>query len=352
MKYKILFVQPILTSYRIPFFQDLGKHIESLTVIADIPEKNFGVTNQEFTNFKFSRVSWNKKFSLYFTNIFSLIKNSKDCTHIIHFADFKYTTLTISVLIGLITQKKVLLHGQGGYKKSGIIKKIVYNLAVKFSDRYIAYNEYAALKLKETLMPSLRKKICFINNTLYIKPVSEINKKPNNEILYIGRLREGCDIEILAEACKITESKLIVIGDGPIELKESLKKIHHEILFHGAVYSDEEIKKLSQHCIAGVYPGDAGLSVVHYMSLGLPVIIHSSTDMHMGPEPAYIEDKYNGILFERKNKQSLVSAMKEIIENKPLRLNLAQNSLEAWNELSKKSMAESLLEIMKNLQKH
>ena len=60
-----------------------------------------------------------------------------------------------------------------------------------------------------------------------------------------------------------------------------------QLSYYGNV-DPSDIPEVSNNCHIGVYPGDAGLSVLHYMCLGLCPVTHSSLRVHSGPEPAYV----------------------------------------------------------------
>jgi len=104
---------------------------------------------------------------------------------------------------------------------------------------------------------------------------------------------------------------------------------------------------LSKDCKVGVYPGDAGLSIVHYMSLSLVPIVHSDLTKHMGPEPSYIKDNENGLMFIRNDKDSLADIIKKVLINKELTKKLSKNAFNTYLVLNSPTMAEKLINIMK-----
>jgi glycosyltransferase involved in cell wall biosynthesis len=326
MAIKLLFVQPILTSYRVPLFEDLAEQCESVTVMAAMASADFGVDEKKY-KFNFVKVNWKSLCGLMSFSIFKYMKLVKAHSHLIHFGDFKYLTLYYSICAKFLFGTRFFVHGQGGYKKNGLLKNIAYRLLITLSDGYIAYNEYAADKLKDKLPRKLHHKVSFVKNSLYLNPVTAINTAPKLEVAYIGRLRQGSNIEMLADACKAANLKLNVVGLASIDEQKNLLKHHTDIVFHGALFDEDAIKLALKDCLAGVYAGDAGLSVVHYMALGLPVIVHSDIDQHMGPEPAYIKNGLNGLMFERGELNSLIVVLKNISLDLLVRNKIAENSL-------------------------
>ncbi len=102
----------------------------------------------------------------------------------------------------------------------------------------------------------------------------------------VQRLREeGHDME------------LHIVGEG--EDRPRLQAIYGELSWvhwHGEVYDPARVREISRGCFAGCHPGPAGLSVVHMMSLSLPVLVRTGLDQH-GPEVAMIRDGNNGIRY-------------------------------------------------------
>lgn len=346
MEMRLLFIQPVLNSYRIPLFEDLSKYFDRVNVFAEMPG-NHEQYLEDTLKFGLFKIHWSNFYGFKYYSLTRFLKISKEHQYVIHFADFKYITLYIALLSRAIYGTKVFVHGQGGFKKIGLLKRLVYTLLVGCSNGYIAYNEYSAQMLKTILPKFLWRKVSYVNNTLYVKPVQDINYLPKNEVAYIGRLREGSNIDMLVQACKKVNIKLNIVGFVDIENQTRLLKIFGNIVFHGPIFDEIEIKNVLSNSLVGVYAGDAGLSVVHFMSLGLPVIVHSDLKSHMGPEPAYIVDGVNGLLFSRFSIDDLMIKITKISTDLDFRNKCAQNALNYFNEISLDTMAKNFATIVK-----
>jgi len=90
---------------------------------------------------------------------------------------------------------------------------------------------------------------------------------------------------------------LEVVGGGELEAEYRERFRESWITWHGMLYDHESIAEVSRACRVGCYPGSAGLSVVHMFGLALPPIVGADVGRHMGPEPAYVVDGVNGLLF-------------------------------------------------------
>ena len=338
---RLSYIQPILTKYREPFFKELSVLFD-LRVYAEKPSSDFG----DFSGCGYISLKW-KKFNIFYYCKYSILKkclsNSDD---IIHFADFKYLSLWYFLIVCTVKNKNLWLHGQGGYKKEGVLSNIIYICMLFFSKGYICYNKFSADSLRKKVPRFLHKKISFMNNTLYMKPVDKVEEKYSSDLFYIGRIREGCGIEFLLKAAKEVNVNIKIVGGGERDYVDKLQVMYDNGAFFGAIFDREEQLAIAKKCMAGVYGGDAGLSVVHYMAFGLPVIVHDLIEKHMGPEPSYIKDGENGVTFERGNLASLSKAILKVKEDKKLRSDTARGALNTYIELSKLPMHEKLYEII------
>jgi glycosyltransferase involved in cell wall biosynthesis len=174
----------------------------------------------------------------------------------------------------------------------------------------------------------------------------------SNKLAFIGRIRHRCGLEIIFDAVQplikfFPDISVEIIGDGDPDYIEELKKKYKFVNFHGVIYDEKGIAEKLGNCAAGIYGGDAGLSIVHYMSLGLPVILHKEIELHMGPEPYYIKENVNGLLFKRNSVKELTDCIKKILSNHHLRNNLALGALQTFMEMKTPSMAEKFIYLVK-----
>lgn len=250
---------------------------------------------------------------------------------------------------------KVFSHGQGPYSKKTISlsTKITYKLLTKLTHKYICYTEISKDSL--LLAGCNPNKLEVANNSIRFKNDAELIKKTGTEegLLFVGRLRKDCSLEKLIEATsRLRQSfdkiKLHIVGSGELEQYYRDKYNHPWILFYGAIYDDSEILKISESCRFGCYPGDAGLSIVHFFSLKLPPIAHSDITRHMGPEPSYIKDGRNGLTFERTNDpESLFDTLKKAwgIQQGNY-IPLSENSFITYKNLNTPPLEEKILKII------
>ena len=157
-------------------------------------------------------------------------------------------------------------------------------------------------------------------------------------------------IKVIAQLREIRYPALTlhVIGGG--EQSQHFQQIASGlswVRFHGQIHDPEKIREISRNCMFGCYPGNAGLSVVHLMSLSLPPVTHDDLAAHEGPEPSYIQHGINGWFFTNRDPEGgLLRALHDILEN-PQRLKLMQRSAFAtYKYLMKPSLAMRFVNIV------
>lgn len=357
MKNKIfLIVQPILTSYRRSFFNDFAKYFQQVDIYS-IQNINEGFKSDIEGNFnKIHTPLIGNRAKIYYQKgiVYSILKNRPSVIFIT--ADFRALHFWILLFLSKVFKIPFFSHGQGLYNKPrpSLLQIFMFKIVTRLSNRYVCYTKSVYNSLIDIGIN--QKKLSVMDNTLVNKypvyPTQKTNFK--HRLFYVGRLREGCNVELLFEAMLLLKNRGILIGldivgdgvqRGQLEISARDKKL--DVSFFGAIYEDKKISELSQKCSIGVYPGDAGLSIVHYMSLSLIPVIHDDLTKHMGPEPSYINAGINGVTFKRDNSTSLADAIECLLSNQRLSAKLSVSAFDTYVSLSKPTMAEKLIDIMK-----
>lgn len=344
---KVSFFQPILTAYREPLFSSLSSLRDTqVCVYSGVPSSEYGIMASDkskyFFNWHIDEDDFMRHVNISSFNMCKKAVSNSDI--VVHFADFKYSSLYFCILFSILMNKKFFLHGQGGYKSSGFFHRVVYNFALFFVDGYICYSRFSQNSLKGKTLSFLHKKISIVDNSLYLP--ARINFEKGKDILYIGRLRPGCGIELLLEAAAVANLHVRVVGGGDIQFVKTMQHQYENFTHYGAIFDEEEQFAVAQGCFAGAYGGDAGLSVVHYMAYGLPVIVHDDLYKHMGPEPSYIVHGENGLTFQRGDLQSLVQALITLKSDVGLQNKLAEGAAATFQKLNTPPMHEKFAKIL------
>lgn len=222
---------------------------------------------------------------------------------------YTYTNISITNLIRDIFH--VLPHGfllYGNRAKSIIESKtLLHKKKVGVIYNSLAYETHLSLRssLSSIDRKRLRKKIFGDDCTL---------------VVFIGRLTKIKKLELILNMQKVYQNDFsqkicsIFIGDGEartdlILLAESLG-ITGQTHFMGASYNEKlnaEILYSSDMCIS---PGNIGLTAMHSLVFGTPVITHDDMNIQM-PEAEAVIEKKTGFYFKKDSLESLVEAVRK-----------------------------------------
>lgn len=350
---RLFVLQPVFASYRDAFFRELAKSFACVELYADLTVRDgFKCGVGASLNIRHTPIVGSRTLLYYqFGFISALIFRRPSVVFIT--ADFRAVHFWLTLLISSISKIPLFSHGQGLYDKpqTGLLRKLLFRFVLRFSSKYVCYTESVRQSLISVGLND--DKLAVMDNTLVNScPVELADKSPENRVLFVGRLREGSELGLLFEAMEKLRNAgldiaLDIIGDGV--LKTVFENIAREkqlsIRFHGAIYDDKTISDISKRCKVGVYPGDAGLSLVHYMSLSLIPIVHGTLTKHMGPEPSYIVDGKNGLFFERGNPDSLAEKIYFALNDCSC-ADIGFAAYQTYKRLSQPTMAQKLFSIM------
>ena len=326
-KLTVFYVQPLVTRYRIEVIDTLSRLFKVRVFANSTGIESRGFSREapacdEFVETGITHI-FTRRIKLQ-ARVFGEIVRVRPAAVLI-FADMSYLSLWLALLAGRALGVPVVIHGQGLYRhaRPRLARTVCYRAAVALSSRYVCYSEASRLSLERIGCPS--SKLIVADNSLRVtRTVSPIEKNGKERgVLFLGRLRNGSNVECLIEAVQLLHHKghdivLHLVGDG--EHRERLQSIHANspsLIWHGAIFDDDEIASISRTCRIGCYPGDAGLSVVHMFGLSLPPLVHDQLELHMGPEPEYVEDEMTGFRYPRDGGAAALAAALERIWDLP-----------------------------------
>ncbi len=139
-------------------------------------------------------------------------------------------------------------------------------------------------------------------------------------IVSVGRLTAAKKYSLLLRAAKLlsdggTQVNVLLVGDGPERrpLEELARRLDVRLIFAGSHYEEDFLSAALQSANVTVIPGAAGLTVIHSLSHGTPVIVHDEPNEQM-PESEAIKDGVNGAFFRNGNAEDLARAIKRSLE--------------------------------------
>ena len=106
------------------------------------------------------------------------------------------------------------------------------------------------------------------------------------------------------------QANVLLVGDGPerARLEALARALDVRVHFAGACYDESRLGPMIMACHVTVSPGKTGLTAVHSIGYGVPVVSHDDPD-DQGPEWEAILPGRTGSLFRRGDVRSLASAI-------------------------------------------
>lgn len=290
--------------------------------------------------------SFNLKSFYYIKGLVPLLWANKYATYL-----FMGASRCLSIFIFLLLKKffwpgkTVYLWTHGYYGKESLFEKKWKHVFFKLADGIFLYGEYARdLMVKDGFDPS---RLYVIHNSLdYEKQLvirksiktstiyKEHFKNDNQVILFIGRLTKVKRLDMLIDSMFVLNEKgcrynLVFVGDGPMSdsLKGLVEKrgMHNYVWFYGASYDEKCNAELIFNADVCVAPGNVGLTAIHSLMFGCPVISHDDFTKQM-PEVEAIHDGVTGSFYKYGSQDSLTNTIEKwLSEKKDVRTIIREN---------------------------
>lgn len=266
-------------------------------------------------------------------------------------------------------RKKIFLWTHGWYGRENLAKKWIKRIYFNLAHFIFTYGEFARIQAVKQGFDG--QKIQPIHNSLDYKLQKSIryqisnfdvykdhfgNNNPN--LVFIGRLTKVKRLDMLIKAISILDGEgfhvnLTLIGEG--EESNYLKQLVHinkltsRVWFYGACYDDTKNACLIYNADLCVAPGNVGLTAMHSMAYGTPVLTHNNFCMQM-PEFEAIKDYTTGTFYDFNSIESLSQKIREwLIHNKGNRESIRQA---CYNEIEKNWSVPFQMNILKQYINH
>lgn len=234
-------------------------------------------------------------------------------------------------------KKKVFLWSHGWYGKETGVRRLLKKKFFQMADGVFLYGNYAkSLMLKEGFND---KKLYVIHNSLDYEKQLDIRKElktsniykehfgnDNHCLLFLGRLTKIKRLDQAIEALyklhlQGKHYNLILVGAGKEKtyLDALVRKygLEKNVWFYGACYDEGKNAELVYNADLCVSPGNVGLTAMHVMMFGCPVLTHNDFS-HQMPEFEAVHPGETGDFFDRDNVESLVTKIDEWFEKHAL----------------------------------
>lgn len=252
---------------------------------------------------------------------------NKKYTHYIITGDSNMLVNWRILIYSHIFGKKVFIWGHGEHKRIEKLRyRIMQRMFYKLSTGVLLYQEYARPFMHEVGCSD--KKLYYIHNSLDTPKQTEIYNKLvetsiykdhfqncNPTIIYIGRIQKVKKVNQIIEAQMLLKKQgfdvnVVFVGQNidVHNFDEIIKQsgLSEQIWIYGASYSESINAELIYNAHALVSPGNVGLSCIHSLSYGTPVITNDNYLTQM-PEHGAIEEGVTGSFFKEDDVRDFAS---------------------------------------------
>ena len=331
---KICFIQPEIPHYREAFFEKLSRDC-NLTVYHSGPQE-FGTTTRNYKNIKVKQLSIREKFLFQKLPITDILNHDI----VIINGNIRYlSNITLLVLCASLRVKTIwwghLKSANGSYfwmKLRLFVSRLATNI--------LFYTEREALIAKAKYNhPTF--KTHYMSNGLDLENIRRFRKDYTPEqrsidVLFCGRFTKKSNIGGLIAAINSITTPLRVVLIGKSHNDQTAYtahfKHHHNIEILDTKTDEEELSVYFNSAKLFVYPGSAGLSVIHAASYGVPVLIHDQWDKHM-PEASIVRDYGSGQTYSLAEQDSLATMINTVLNDNEGLIRNSINGIQATEQL-------------------
>ena len=288
--------------------------------IKPVPYELFANFKGEFHNIQLGPLFWQKG---------ALRLLLRDYTDILTPGEINCLSTRVMLFLAKMYKKNIYLWTHGVYGNEVGVKKWLVLKGISKAKGIFLYGQYAKDILVKWGVPESKLHVVY-NSLNYDEQlpmrkelsVSEFYQQhfrnDHRNVVFIGRLTAVKKLDQMLKAvAKLKDNGLNLnvtfVGDGTE--KEKLMSLVKDlkldnVWFYGACYDEKMIAQFLYNADLCVSPGNVGLTAMHAMSFGCPVISHNNFPMQM-PEFEAIEEGKTGAFF----KENDIDSLAEVIQN-------------------------------------
>ena len=236
------------------------------------------------------------------------------------------------LLLSKLTKKETIAWTHGWYGRESSVKRVIKKFFYTLHSKLLVYSEYAIHLMQQEGIP-LKKLYCIANSmdSDYEKALrAELtftsiykdhfhNSFPT--IIYCGRIQKWKKLEMLIDCVKLLKEEgihinVVMVGKDveDVNLPSYAKTlgIEQQIWMYGPCYDDKVLGELFYNAHVCVSPGNVGLTAIHSLTFGCPVITHGNFP-YQGPEFESIRPGITGDFFKQGDTTSLKDTIRRWI---------------------------------------
>lgn len=256
---------------------------------------------------------------------------NKKYSHYILTGDINLCVDWLIILYAKLTKRKVYLWTHGLRAVVGnFYKRFLYKLFFAHVDGLLMYNRYGCQFMenigckKERLFVFHNSLDTELQTRIYssLSPTSIYKEHFGNDnpvLIYIGRIQRVKKTEQILDAMHILrtcglELNLVMVGanvdDNVFDNKIDLYDLKGNVWMYGPCFDESKNAELIYNASVCVSPGNVGLTCIHALSYGTPIITNNNFAKQM-PEFEAIKEGVTGDFFEENNIEDLADKIKK-----------------------------------------
>lgn len=264
-----------------------------------------------------------------------IIKERYDA--IVFLGDPGFLSTWVASILLKFTRVKVLFWTHG-FIRGNSIKDRLKLLFYRLSDALLLYGDAAKVNLidrgvcEEKLFPiynsldyEIQKDIRgdITHEEVFDKKNAFFGGLTRFQIIFVGRLTKQKKINAVLDMIANLKKEgvlvnFIVVGDGEVrrELEELTLSlgVESQVEFYGRSYNENELAVLLMGSDVCVSPGEIGLTAMHMLAYGVPVITHNNEFTQM-PEYEAVVNGHTGYLFKDGDYKEMTDLVKFMVKN-------------------------------------
>lgn len=340
---RVVVQQPSLAKYRVPLFRQWSK-TEWVDLKLFYSNLDSALPNDSPEGFsaEFVPINQFRLFGRRFLWHSAQTKNAskKHCDVLVLSWDLHYLSLVPALLLAKKRGVKTILWGHGYSKNESKLRKFLRDTVARFADALVFYDFVTARRYIDTGWDV--NQIHVAPNSLDLEPIYDAyrhwSRSPERidafqkqqgldsrvNIIYIGRLYSDNRLDVLIRALPVVcrrhpNAQLLIIGKENEYSKELVDiakqvRVSNHIRWFGSIYDEREIAPLMMSSAIFCYPANVGLSLVHAMAYGLPVVTSDSIDSH-NPEIHTMKIGFNGFVYKHLDSVDLGNRIADALDD-------------------------------------
>jgi glycosyltransferase involved in cell wall biosynthesis len=348
---RVALVQPSLASYRVGPFRELARR-DGIDLTVHFAQ-GVNIKNVEPAGFNGVPAPMTVRHVLghpfYWHSVQLRVATREVCDVVVLNWDVHYLSLVPAMRKARRNGLGVVLWGHGASKHDFALRAWPRNALARMADALVFYDRRTADAAIERGHDAA--KVFVASNTLDDEPIRHSREHWLRDVaamsafresiggdaeylLFVSRIVPKARLDLLADAVAMLAPRrprlrVLVVGGGdraPIDARLNRLGIATRFHFAGAIYDEQQLGAYFTVARAFVYPSGIGLSLVHAMSYGLPVITSDHPSIH-GPEIATLVPGENGLLYRDGDAGDLAKQVESILDDPPRQSRLGRNAL-------------------------